>query len=161
MQRHTRIGDERTREGKHTNPWIITFSIGLLIASFSSTGKHRHFTPLVYTATNSNPVIRLPRKTQSTKQYFSMFSLPILAFIVCGVLQSAHALEQCPGAADDSHEDFAWKYNASSIVAFGTVSQVTDNVVTFQVSCTLKGQLTETTIQFNQFRESISSYARP
>ena len=89
-----------------------------------------------------------------------MFSRPLLAFIVCCVLQRANALEQCQGAADDSHEDFAWKYNASSIVAYGTVSQVTDNVVTFQVSCTLKGQLTETTIQFNQFRESIALRAR-
>ncbi len=75
---------------------------------------------------------------------------PIIIFLICFSLASINALERCPGPSTDSQEDLTWKFNASSIVAYGKVTEVNGNRVTLKISCPLKSQLLESTIQFNQ-----------
>jgi hypothetical protein len=75
---------------------------------------------------------------------------PIIIFLICFSLASINPLERCPGPSTDSQEDLTWKFNASSIVAYGKVTEVNGNTVTLKIICPLKSQLLESTIQFNQ-----------
>lgn len=79
-----------------------------------------------------------------------MISNTMIIFLFCFLIASINALERCPGPSDDSQEDLSWKFNASSIVVYGKVTEVNGNTVTLKISCSLKGQLTESTIQLNQ-----------
>jgi hypothetical protein len=74
----------------------------------------------------------------------------LLIFLFCFLIASINTLERCPGPSIDSQEDLIWKLNASSIVVYGKVTEVNGNIVTLKISCPLKGQLTESTIQLNQ-----------
>jgi len=69
------------------------------------------------------------------------------------LIANINALEHCPGISADSQEDLLWPFNASSIVVYGTVTEVNNNTVTLKISCRLKGQLTEPIIQLNQVSE--------
>jgi hypothetical protein len=80
-----------------------------------------------------------------------LFSTTI-ALLFCISAVSINALERCPGVSNDSQEDFKYKYDAAPIVAYGTVSEVKDKLVTLKVSCTLKGSLPVSTVELQQFR---------
>lgn len=89
-----------------------------------------------------------------------MNAMPLNTFIIflcCSSIASLHALIPCPGASDRSQENFPWKYKASPIVAYGMVSEVRDTAATFEVRCTIKGQLTESIIKFIQPGSGICS----
>jgi len=79
-----------------------------------------------------------------------MLSNPIIIFLICFSLANINALERCPGPSVDSQEDLTWKFNVSSIVVYGKVTEIYGNTVTLKINCPLKGQLLESTIQFNQ-----------
>lgn len=77
--------------------------------------------------------------------------IAVLFLALCLSLTSIQGAEQCPGASPmDSQEDFKWKYDAASIVAYGTVMEVKNNVAKFQVSCVLKGAMPQLTIDLPQ-----------
>ncbi len=79
-----------------------------------------------------------------------------IALLFCMFAVSIHGLEKCPGASNESQEDFKWKYDAAPIVAYGTVSNVQKTTATLTVSCTLKGQLPVSTVELTQLRTYIS-----
>jgi hypothetical protein len=79
-----------------------------------------------------------------------MISNPMIIFFFCLSIASINALERCPGVSVDSQEDLTWKFNASSIVAYGKVTEVNGNTATLKITCPLKGPLLELTIQLNQ-----------
>jgi len=76
-----------------------------------------------------------------------MFSDMITVYLFCFLITNIKALETCPGPSADSQEDLPWKFSTSSIVVYGKVREVNGNTVTLKISCLLKGQLTESTIQ--------------
>jgi hypothetical protein len=86
-----------------------------------------------------------------------LFSTTI-ALLFCISAVSINALERCPGVSNESQEDFKWKYDAAPIVAYGSVSDIKDKIVTFKVSCTLKGQLTVSSVELQQFSSYILSF---
>jgi len=71
-----------------------------------------------------------------------MFLPTTIALLLCLSTASIFALDKCPGAANDAYEDFEWKYAAAPMIAYGTASSVNNNVVTFKVICSVKGELT-------------------
>jgi len=82
-----------------------------------------------------------------------MFSKTTIVILLCVLAANIAALEHCPGASDDSYEDLGWKYTASPIVAYGTPISTTKDILTFKVSCTLKGQLNTMTLELTQTGE--------
>jgi len=81
-----------------------------------------------------------------------LFSTTI-ALLFCFSAVSIHALERCPGPSNESQEEFKWKYDSAPIVAYGTVSDVKDKIATLKVTCTLKGQLSVSSVELQQFPE--------
>jgi hypothetical protein len=79
-----------------------------------------------------------------------MLSNTMIIVLFCFLIANINGLERCPGPSDDSQEDLTWKFNASSIVVYGKVTEVNGNIVTLKISCSLKGQFKESTIQVNQ-----------
>ena len=67
-----------------------------------------------------------------------MLSNTIIIFLFYFLIANINALERCPGASADSQEDLLWKFNASSIVVYGKVTEVNNNTVTLKISCRLK-----------------------
>jgi len=53
-----------------------------------------------------------------------MFSSTTIALLFCISIANINALERCPGASNESQEDFKWKKDAAPIVAYGTVTDV-------------------------------------
>jgi len=86
-----------------------------------------------------------------------MLTNTLFIVLFCFSIASINGLERCPGASDDSQEDLPWKYNASSIVVYGTVTEVTGNTVTFKINCALKGQIIPSTIQLNQVSNVVNT----
>jgi len=84
-----------------------------------------------------------------------LFSTTI-ALLFCIFAANTNALEHCRGPSSDSQEDFQWKYNAAPIVAYGTVTDAKNNMVTLKVSCTLKGQLPVSTVELSQLPEVLN-----
>jgi hypothetical protein len=80
-----------------------------------------------------------------------LFRTTIVLFL-CIFTVSINGLERCPGVSSESQEDFKWKYDAAPIVAYGTVSDVKNNIATLKISCTLKGQLLVSTVELTQLR---------
>jgi len=76
--------------------------------------------------------------------------------LFCIFAANINALERCPGPAIDSQEDFQWKYTAAPIVAYGTVTDVKNNMVTLKISCTLKGQLPVSTVELSQIPDVLN-----
>ena len=79
-----------------------------------------------------------------------MLSNSIIIFLFGILFANINGFEHCPGPSNDSQEDLTEKFNASSIVIYGKVTEVNGNTVTLKISCPLKGQLIESTIQLNQ-----------
>lgn len=72
-------------------------------------------------------------------------------FLACLVITIAQAAEKCPTTSpNQSNGDLSSKYAAVPIVAYGTVVSVANNVVKFQPSCTLKGQLSPLDLDLTQ-----------
>lgn len=71
-----------------------------------------------------------------------MYFSSTIALLFCLTIHQSHAAVTCPGATSKmSDEDFKWKYEAASIVAYGSVLEVTNNVAKFMVFCNLKSHL--------------------
>ena len=69
-----------------------------------------------------------------------MNSASLIATIVCLTIFQLSTAEKCPGPGlTDLQESFKQKFDEASIVAYGTVSSVTNNVAKFQINCLLKG----------------------
>jgi len=83
-----------------------------------------------------------------------MFLPTTIALLLCLSTASIFALEKCPGASNDAYEEFEWKYASAPIVAYGTVSSVNNNIVTFKVICSIKGQLSGQTLELTQPTEA-------
>jgi hypothetical protein len=79
-----------------------------------------------------------------------MFIPTIIALLFCISTVSINALEHCSGASAESQDEFKWKYDTAPIVAYGLVSDLKNNLATFQVSCILKGQLPVSTVELSQ-----------
>lgn len=79
-----------------------------------------------------------------------MFSRTIIALIIAILAVNIHALQKCSGPSSDSQDEFQPKYDAASIVAYGEVASVQKDTATFTVKCTLKGSLSDSTIQLTQ-----------
>jgi len=86
-----------------------------------------------------------------------MFFTTIIALLFCISAGNINGLEHCPGVSSESQEDFKWKYDAAPIVAYGTVTEIKNNnaklEVKLEVKCTLKGQLTVSTLELSQFSD--------
>jgi hypothetical protein len=80
-----------------------------------------------------------------------LFSTTITLFF-CIFAVSINGLEKCPGASNDSQDDFKSKYDAAPIVAYGIVTDVKANVATLKISCSLKGQVLASTVELTQLR---------
>jgi hypothetical protein len=80
-----------------------------------------------------------------------LFSTTIALFF-CIFAVSIHGSERCPGASNESQEDFKDKFDAAPIVAYGSVTGVKSNTATLKISCTLKGQLPVSTVELSQLR---------
>lgn len=61
----------------------------------------------------------------------------------------------CRGPSENSHLDFRSKFDTSSIVAFGRVTQVNETSVAFNVSCSIKGRVIDGSLEFVQPRSSL------
>jgi hypothetical protein len=71
-----------------------------------------------------------------------MFLFNIIAIIIVNLFVNIHALVHCPGSSlIESQEEFKGKYDTASIVAYGKVLNVSDNIAKFQVNCLLNGSL--------------------
>jgi len=84
-----------------------------------------------------------------------LFSTSIAVFF-CIFAVNINGLERCPGASSDSQEDFKLKYDTAPIVAYGTVSDVKNNIATLKISCALKGQLTVSTVEVTQLSDVLN-----
>jgi hypothetical protein len=78
-----------------------------------------------------------------------LFSTTIALFF-CIFAVNINGLERCPGVSNDSQDDFKWKYDSAPIVAYGTVTDVKNNIATLKISCTLKGSLVVSTVELTQ-----------
>lgn len=56
----------------------------------------------------------------------------------------------CRGPSENSHLDFRSKFDPSSIVAFGKVTEVNETSVVFNVSCSIKGRVIDGSLEFVQ-----------
>jgi hypothetical protein len=74
----------------------------------------------------------------------------IIALFFCIFAVNINGLEKCPGASSESQDDFKWKYDAAPIVAYGTVTDVKNNIATLKISCALKGPLLVSTVELTQ-----------
>lgn len=79
-----------------------------------------------------------------------MFDRTIIALFICILAVNIHATEKCPGVSSDSYEDFKGKYDLASIVAYGKVSSVENDIAKLTVKCTLKGSLSVSTLELTQ-----------
>jgi hypothetical protein len=86
-----------------------------------------------------------------------LFSTTI-GLVFCIFVVSINGLERCPGASNESQEDFKWKYDTAPIVAYGTVSDVKNTLVSFKISCVLKGQIIVPTVEVTQLCSYIFEY---
>jgi len=85
-----------------------------------------------------------------------MFVRTTIALFFCILAVSINGLERCPGASSESYEDFKWKYDAAPIVAYGTVSDVKNNIATLKISCVIKGQLPVSTVELTQLSDVLN-----
>lgn len=79
-----------------------------------------------------------------------MLSNTIFALMFCMFAVSINGLERCPGASSESQEDFKIKYDTAPIVAYATVTNLKNNLVTLQINCTLKGSLPVSLVEVTQ-----------
>lgn len=79
-----------------------------------------------------------------------MFYKTILTLIFCIFAVNINALERCPGASNESQDDFKVKYDTAPIVAYATVTDIKNNLASLKISCTLKGSLPVSTVEVTQ-----------
>jgi len=85
-----------------------------------------------------------------------MFFSTTIALFFCIFSVSINGLERCPGASNESQDDFKWKYDSAPIVAYGTVSDVKNNIATLKISCVIKGQLPVSTVELTQLSDVLN-----